>query len=178
MAIITYYRNNYNMQHIHQTLVEYALHPKIYNDSHQIIGHSTATFYGGHNIYYNDVATGDTSIIDRQMFEAAKFYNKDFGKCLLHFSIDYDTQNSETHIVAPVAYQHALFICKKFLHSHQVFFAVHENTDHLHTHFVLNSINLDSGLKIAENNLYKNLTNFINSNKFIDFAITGWYPGA
>lgn len=177
MAIITYYNNAYNMQHIHQTLVEYALHPKIYNDSHQIIGHSTASFYGGHNIYYNDVATDDTSIIDRQMFEAARFYNKDFGKCLFHFSIDYDTQNSETHIVAPIAYQHALFICKKFLHSYQSFFAVHENTDHLHTHFVLNSIDLISGRKISKKYLYTNLIDFIITNKFLDFTITGCYPG-
>ena len=167
MATLTYFKNNYNQEHIHKTLVHYILHPKIYNADHHVIGYTTARLYGGHNLYFQNILADDGNNIDRVMMNTLAFYGKDASTCLLHFSINYDTPNTE-HLVCPeLAWQHADFICKKQLFPYQCLFTIHENTDHLHTHFVINSIDLNTGLKIHAHTFYKNLVNFINNNKFL-----------
>lgn len=179
MATLTYFTNQYNQEHIHQTLVQYILHPKIYNSDHHVIGHTNAKLYGGHNVYLQNALENDCSNIDRTMMNTLAFFGKDSATCLLHFSINYDTPLTERCICPELAWQHADFIAKKTLHPYQCVFAVHENTNHLHTHFVVNSIDLNTGLKINANVFYETLVRFINNNKYLQdtllLNITGYF---
>lgn len=76
------------------------------------------------------------------MLLIAERYGKTFGVKLRHFIISFDP----SELTDPKkAYDIALDIADFFIRDYQTVFAVHEDKDHLHIHFVINSISYVNG---------------------------------
>ena len=89
-----------------------------------------------------------------QFLKVQKYYNKTSGRRCYHFIVSFPgeftcidaVQQSAANIAQKVFYQRGF----------QVFYAIHLDTDNLHIHFAVNSVNLHTGKKlhISRNKLF------------------------
>ena len=166
MALLKIINNNYHEDSVHFNLVRYALYPKITNQ----YGYTTtsdvpANYYGCYNLFLGDFRTLPDNV-SSQMNSALSYFNKDYGQFLRHFILSFDSMDTESQITPEKAFQIASVICTGFFHDYQVFFSIHENTpSHLHIHFIINSVNLLSGLKLPDKReTHQTLASFIRKN--------------
>lgn len=83
--------------------------------------------------------------IARQMREVAQTLNGNQGRALWHFVLSFD-RYEEWWITPDIAYQIAgQFVI--FFDGHQVVYAVHEDTDNVHIHYMVNATNFYNGMK-------------------------------
>lgn len=109
-------------------------------------------YWGG----YNFLMVPDVQNIVMQFNAPKKIYHKNNYISMRHFILSF---SSEFDDVTP--YQAALIaerIALIFSHEYQVIYAIHENTDNLHIHFLVNPVNIYTGklLNISKAT-YKNL---------------------
>jgi len=88
----------------------------------------------------------DTAI--KEMNNTKKLYGKTGGRTYKHYVQSFDKNDDITA-------QQVHEIAKKFAQNekwegHEVLIATHTDTDHLHTHFVVNSVNFETGKKYQE----------------------------
>lgn len=104
---------------------------------------------------------GVTSDIVGSMDEIAAKYNKTNGVQLRHFVISFPPDELDSpEEVYKIASRIAQFIAQEF----QVIFAVHENTENLHIHFMFNLISHRDGHRYqGKKKEYYDLVNFIKS---------------
>ena len=86
--------------------------------------------------------------IARQMREVAETLNGCQGRALWHFVLSFD-RYGEWWVTPEVACQIAgRFVT--FFDGHQVVYAVHEDTQNVHVHFMLNATDFYTGLKFQD----------------------------
>lgn len=105
---------------------------------------------------------GVTPDIVGSMNDVAVRYDKVNGVQLRHFVLSFPpTELDSPEVVYEIACRIAQFIAQEF----QVIFAVHENTENLHIHFMFNSISHRDGHRYqGKKKEYYDLVNFIKSN--------------
>ena len=93
------------------------------------------------------------------MAQVAKFYGKENGIQLRHFVLSFCQEEVDDPDVAnEIAQQIAYFISQEY----QTIYAVHEDTDQLHVHFVYNPVSyLDGHRYYGTKTEYYRLINFI-----------------
>ena len=77
-----------------------------------------------------------------QMIWTSKHFNKNSGKRLRHFVLAFDGNHSEDLVTI---FSIGERIAEKIAKRYQVAFAIHENTENLHIHFVLNAVSYIDG---------------------------------
>lgn len=91
---------------------------------------------GGFGVDFNNPA--------QSMKDHSISYNKDTGVRLRHFIVSFTRKESEKlHLIQNIAHHLGQIIGL----THQVVYAVHEDTDTLHIHYVFNSVALYTGRK-------------------------------
>ena len=93
---------------------------------------------GGYGVHIENAA--------EQMEIVTSVYNKNSGVRLRHFIISFSDADC---ISLPEAYQIADAAARYFADRHQIIFAIHEDTFHLHIHFVMNQVSYIDGLKYS-----------------------------
>lgn len=82
-----------------------------------------------------------------QMKAVKKFFKKTDGRQACHYMLSFDKTVKDPKKV----YEIGLEIMYTFFNEYQTIFAVHENTDNLHIHFVFNSVSYVTGKKWSLN---------------------------
>ena len=132
----------------------------IYNIINYIFryGNVPPKFVGGYGVIFGDETNYSNDIVEQ--FEAIKIiYKKQECKLLKHFVI---TFSEEEKITEEDACSIAWKFIKYFQVDYQVVFAVHNDTDHIHIHVVLNTTNISTG------NCYSDFYDIEKLNKFLE----------
>lgn len=104
-------------------VIHYILNPK-----------KAPHYYGGYNIESDDPVA--------DMMNITKKFKKEKGVQLWHFIVSF----APSEITEPsVAYYIATELAKYFSASFQIIYAIHEDTSHIHIHFVKNSVSFIDG---------------------------------
>ena len=77
-----------------------------------------------------------------------EMYNKTDGVRYYHFV---QSHPSGYHIAPELAHKIAVEFAERAFKGHEVVVATHTDADHIHSHFVLNAVNADTGLKYHSN---------------------------
>lgn len=115
--------NPYKAELIHN-LIHYILKPK-----------KQVRYWGGINFLITDAEN-----VTQQFYTVRRIYHRDGDIQARHFVLSFSSEYDDVN-----AYQAACIaneICLLFQNEYQVIFAVHENTENIHIHFVVNSTNL------------------------------------
>lgn len=151
MAVLTIVKNQYDTEEVHENLIHYAMYPKVYNNAGKNTGLNTqAEYYGGYNLF---LGTSKTAVeyAGEQMLYALQMAGKDYGQCLKHFILSFDSEGEEGELGPEDAYRIAGTICRKYLSPYQTFYSIHQNrSTHLHIHFIVNGINIQTGYKFPD----------------------------
>ncbi len=78
-----------------------------------------------------------------QIKKIKEFYKNTDGRLMYHYILSFDESVKDPEKV----YKIGLDIMFSFFNEHQTIFAVHEDTDNLHIHFVFNSVSYTTGKK-------------------------------
>ena len=130
MAIIEFINGKNNTKAALKRLLEYIANPMKTEEGLQ----------GGHNC--------DVNHAFKQFMVTKKIYHKEGGRQYIHFTQSFAPYD-------PVTPEMAKEIAEKLLKAKafegfQVAYAVHTDKDHLHTHYVINTVNGDHGKKWAQ----------------------------
>lgn len=77
-----------------------------------------------------------------EMEQTAISFGKNKGKRIRHSELSF---SKEEHVTPELANQYAHGIIQHYAPEYQVVYAVHNNTDHLHIHFVMNQVSYVDG---------------------------------
>ena len=103
-----------------------------------------------HNICGLRGATGMELQRPRQMQKAMLQVKTEFlkegGRQILHLTVSF-SKEEERIVNLQLAWRMGYEIAEIFMAGYQTSFAVHDNTDDLHIHFVINSVSYEDGLK-------------------------------
>lgn len=171
MAILKVQNNDYNLANIYQIMNSYILYQKVYQEG-KISGRQPVDYYGIHNLFGCFVDQKTIENISLQMDATAKALGKDFGQCVRHFEIAFDSEGEDWQITPEMANWCAYQIATKVFCNYQSVYAVHTNTENLHIHFVINAIDLVTIRKPDTSVLFKELADYINRRKDFPFTIT------
>lgn len=118
-------------------------HGKYFDENayHDLINY---IFRKDHAIYCNGYGFTSFSSAADEMQAVARKFNKDSGKRVRHSVLSFsEWENSK---ITPVtAYNIGLRLCQFYAPEYQIAFAVHNNTEQLHIHFVMNQISYVDG---------------------------------
>ncbi len=120
-----------NMQDL-ENLVNYAIKPE----------HCIEGTYGAQG-----VLKGNTEEMYLQMYEIKNYFNKKKGRQAMHFILSFSEQE-EKFIGLREALEIGYAVAGYFA-GWQIVFGVHTNGEHLHIHFVLNTVSYVNGLKFS-----------------------------
>lgn len=81
----------------------------------------------------------------KQMKSVKKYFKKLSGRQVWHYVLSFPFSPSNENIL--IAYEIGLEIINTCFKNYQSIFAVHENTDNLHIHFLINSVSYIDGRK-------------------------------
>lgn len=96
--------------------------------------------------YYDSWAINDIQRAAEEMNTLARLAGKDNNVRLRHFMISF-TEKSEITSSPVFALMVSSEIAEYYADEYQIVFAVHTNRKHIHTHFVMNSVNYKTGEK-------------------------------
>ena len=104
----------------------------------------------GSNTYLGGLAvsTHDVNSAIRDFLIVKNIFHQNEGRQAIHFILSFNEEEEEI-INADMALSLGYLIAKHY-NKYQVIFAVHNNTDNLHIHFVINSVNYIDGCRYAE----------------------------
>ena len=96
----------------------------------------------------------------KQFLAVKKVYRNTKGKQVFHFWVSFDNAEKYSNKV----YRHIGYEITKFFNGqYQIVFALHENTENPHIHFVVNTVNFMTGKKLRwKRGDRKRLENFVN----------------
>jgi len=84
----------------------------------------------------------DEDAVSNEMMAIKAFYGKENGRSALHGIISLEKYESDIKNAGNL-----MRLCSEFLDNifpnHQAIYAIHTNTDHMHVHFVINTVGLD-----------------------------------
>lgn len=81
-----------------------------------------------------------------QFQETKEFYQKLEGRQYKHFILSLDKDKGTKEIALKIATEAS----KRLFKNHEVFLAVHTDTDNIHCHIVINSVDLETGKKFQQ----------------------------
>ena len=110
------------------------------NSYHSVINYifSHATSIGG--------STHSAETAADEMLYTANYFNKNKGKRLRHSMLSF---SKEERVTPGIANNYALGIKEYYADEFQIVYAVHNNTDDVHIHFVMNQISFIDGHRYA-----------------------------
>ncbi len=111
--------------------IEYILNPK------KVLGGGTPEAYAG---TVNCTLSG----VYKEMMNTKKHYGKLDGRQGYHFVISFKPGEATHEQCFNISKE---FIKKYFRDEYEVVYALHKDTDHIHTHIIFNSVNCSTGLK-------------------------------
>lgn len=79
------------------------------------------------------------------MLAAKKMFHQEDGKQYLHFVVSYDQVMRQVDVVRQIGIEMA-----KFYEDYQVLITTHTDTENLHCHLIINSVNMKTGKKISQ----------------------------
>ena len=130
MAVLTSpnCRDRYRDENARENLIKYVTNP------HK----AKSGFYGGVMVDIDHAA--------EEMRSTATEFKKDSGVRLRHFilSFDYD-EVRDPKMAYDIAHHLALVMANRY----ETVYAVHQNTDQLHIHFILNSVSYTDGMRYS-----------------------------
>lgn len=106
--------------------------------------HCKCGLYGAQGLL---VGTAD-SMCANIMAEKREF-SKDSGRMAIHIIVSFD-QYMMKYINPEVALRIGYDICAECFPGFQIIFGVHDNTDNLHIHFVVNTVSYYTGMKFSK----------------------------
>lgn len=80
-----------------------------------------------------------------EMMTVKNMYEKVGGREKLHFIQSFSPEDNLTY---EIAHEIAIKMANEFFKGFQVVVATHQDTEHIHSHFVVNSVNFETGKKI------------------------------
>lgn len=92
--------------------------------------------------------TGTVDSMYTDIMEEKKEFSKDSGRMALHIIVSFDDCMRE-YITPEIALRIGYDICAACFSGFQVVFGVHDNTEHLHIHFVVNTVSYYTGRKFS-----------------------------
>ena len=81
----------------------------------------------------------------RCSLEEKKLWNKDSGRMYAHNIISW---HKDEQITPEQAFEFGKEFAEKWFQGFQTLVAVHKDKDHIHTHFIVNSVNFEDGHKL------------------------------
>lgn len=121
---VIYAPGKYQDASSYQDVLGYCMNPK----------KTQSKFIGGRNI--------DPNYAAEEMEDIAKVFGKTDKTKVRHFILSFSpNENLTSAEVSEIAHQVADFYADR----HQIVFAVHEDTDHPHAHFVMNHVSFRDG---------------------------------
>ncbi len=126
--------NNSDNPELIRNLIHYILKP-----SKQV------RYWGGCNF----LVTNEENVI-QQFYVVRKIHHHEGDIQARHFVLSFASESDDVN--AYQAYRIAHEICVFFQNEYQVAFAVHENTENIHIHFVINTTNLLTGRSLNLSN--------------------------
>lgn len=96
------------------------------------------SYYGGINI--------DPLNAFNEMMYVKKYFRKTAGRLVRHFIVSPEAKDFLPQELYYLAYRISLYYSNKY----QIMFSVHENTNHLHIHFVINTVSFLDGKMFSE----------------------------
>lgn len=91
------------------------------------------------------VSTDSVDYMINQFLTIQKIYKKRSGKRIIHFLISFSKADMEQLVLED--YRYIGYAIAEYFSDHQVVFALHENTEYYHIHFVVNPVNIKTGHK-------------------------------
>lgn len=118
--------------------IEYIFNPEKTNGNKYI---------GGYNLY----VTQDNCVSDAysQMMETKKLFQKEWGRQGYHFKLSFP---EEDDVSPELALKITDEFCKRCFPDYECAYAIHTNTEHLHSHVVFNSLDMLEGHKYHYSN--------------------------
>lgn len=93
-------------------------------------------YYGGYNVVL--------SRADEEIILVKQYFQKTDKRLMRHFTVSFDDETS-----AYDAWILGWRIAAYYADRYQIVFGVHENTDNIHIHFVMNTVSFVDGLKYS-----------------------------
>lgn len=115
-----------------ENLIYYAVKPE----------HCIEGIYGAQGLL-----KGNAEEMYRQMCETKKYFYKEKGRQAMHFVLSF-SEEEEKFIGLKEALEIG-YVVASYFEGWQVVFGVHTNEEHLHIHFVLNTVSYENGLKFS-----------------------------
>lgn len=138
MAIVKIVRNNYSSSNLNfpdgidLTLINYI------SDWHK----AKSGFVFGYN-----VLLVSPEAIAEQFQTVRQVFHKENGRLMRHFIVSFA---EDEPVDARVAAKFGLIIARYYAPKYQIVFAVHEDTENIHIHFILNTVSFVDGHKFNE----------------------------
>ncbi len=101
-----------------------------------------------YKIFYQNCCGGSANDIADNFKSVRLTFNQDKGILCHHF---YQSFPKDEKITPEQAHEFAKEFAQKVWKDHQVIISTHIDRDHLHSHFIVNNINLATGKKFADN---------------------------
>ena len=99
------------------------------------------------NRYSGGMGIKDIASAGDEFLHIKRYFGKSFGRQIKHFYITFEKKDRFT---PQMAYNLGMLICQYYYCKFQIIFSVHEDTDHLHIHFALNTVSYKDGSKLHE----------------------------
>lgn len=131
MCIVKVINNTYGNEKDLENLVNYVIQPS----------HCKCGLYGA-----TAMNVGNVADMVNSMKVVKKEFKKPEGRQLLHIVVSFDDKD-ESWVTPQIAYELGYRFAALYLNGQQTVFGVHDNTDNLHIHIVLNSVSYVTGLK-------------------------------
>ena len=125
------------------------------------VGEKAAETYG---INCNE----DYKKVAYEFFETKNYFNKTGGRQYRHYIQSF---SPEDEISKEKILEIAIKWAEKSFHGHEVFIAIHDDKDHLHSHFIVNTVNFENGKKLHEKKNELELKKDINDKICLEYGI-------
>ena len=102
-----------------------------------------------------------------EFFETKDYFHKTAGRQYRHYIQSFSPDEISKEKVLEIAVKWA----EKSFPWHEVFIAVHDDKEHLHSHFIVNTVNFETGIKLHESTRNLDFRKELNDEICIDYGI-------
>ena len=102
-----------------------------------------------------------------EFFETKNYFHKTAGRQYRHYIQSFSPDEISKEKVLEIAVKWA----EKSFPGHEVFIAVHDDKEHLHSHFIVNTVNFETGMKLHETTCNLNFRKELNDEICIGYGI-------
>lgn len=95
---------------------------------------------------YGINCNSDYTKVANEFFETKKYFNKTNGRQYRHYIQSFSLEEVSKENILEIGIKWA----EKAFPNHEVFIAAHDDREHLHNHFIVNTVNFETGEKLHE----------------------------